>query len=185
MLPAEMAEGNRVRGPVTENGRGHDGKAAAQGVGMVNETNGTGHRWPRWPWLVLTVAGVVITAVAAVVGTMTSSDSDGERPPAAPRVTVTATQFETATVTATVTATPTRALPEFANGLFEIGTDVQAGTYRTAGPDGSNAGGCYWSRLSATGDLIQNGRLNEPGSVSVRPGERIESTGCQPWRLAS
>lgn len=151
---------------------------------MANETSGTGHQWPRWPWLVLTVAGVVVTAVAAIVGTVASSDSESEDEPPAARVTVTATQFETRTLTATVTATPTRALPEFANGLFDIGKDVQPGTYRTEGPDGSNAGGCYWARSTSTGDLIQNGVVNEPGTVSVRPGERIDSTGCLPWKRA-
>jgi hypothetical protein len=187
MVPAEMAEGNPGTrgGLVTQTDDVTTARQQRKERGMAKETNGTGHQWPRWPWLVLTVAGVVVTAVAAIVGTVASSDSEGEEPPAATRVTVTATQFETRTITSTVTATPTRALPEFANGLFEIGTDVQPGTYRTDGPDGTNAGGCYWSRTSSTGDLIQNGVIQAPGTISVRPGERIDSTGCLPWRRAA
>ncbi len=153
---------------------------------MAQETNGTGRRWPLWPWLVLTVAGIVVTAVAAIVGTVAGSEPNEGEPPAATRVTVTATQFETKTVTETVTASPPAGpRSEFTDGLFEVGIDVQPGTYRTEGPDGSNSGGCYWSRSSARGDVIDNGVVNEPGSVTVRPGERIDSAGCLPWKRAS
>jgi hypothetical protein len=153
---------------------------------MVKETGETGQRWPLWPWLVLTVAGVVVTAVAAIVGTVAASDSTEGDPPAATRVTVTATQFETKTITQTVTAKPPSGpLSEFSDGLFEVGKDVQPGTYRTDGPDGSNSGGCYWSRSDARGNVIQNGVVNDGGAVTVRPGERIDSAGCLPWRRAS
>lgn len=152
---------------------------------MENETSDTGHRWPLWPWLVLTVAGVVVTAVAAIVGTVASSSSSDGEPPAATRVTITATQFETKTVTETVTATPPPGpKSQFSDGLFIVGVDVQPGTYRTEGPNGRNAGGCYWSRSDAGGEVIQNGRVNEPGSVTVRKGERIDSAGCLTWRRA-
>jgi hypothetical protein len=152
---------------------------------MEKETSGTG-RWPLWPWLVLTVAGIVVTAVAAIVGTVASSNSPDSEPPAATRVTITATEFETKTVTDTVTATPPPGpKAEFTDGLFLVGVDVQPGTYRTEGPNGTNAGGCYWSRSDARGDLIQNGVVNEQGSVTVRKGERIDSAGCLLWRRAT
>ncbi|MGH3881028.1 MAG: hypothetical protein ACRDSK_28730 [Actinophytocola sp.] len=152
---------------------------------MEKETSGTGHRWPLWPWLVLTVAGIVVTGVAAIVGTVAGSDSSEGETPAATRVTVTATQFETKTITQTVTETPPPGpLPSFSDGLFEVGVDVQPGTYRTEGPSGGNAGGCYWSRSGADGDVIDNGVLNDQGSVNIRKGERIDSAGCLPWRRA-
>jgi hypothetical protein len=151
---------------------------------MAKETNGMGHRWPLWPWLVLTVAGLVVTAVAAIVGTVASrADPEEGAPAAAPRVTVTATQFETRTVTETVTEKPPPGpVSEFADGLFVVGVDVQPGTYRTDGPNGSNSGGCYWSRTGARDDVIANGVLNKPGTVTVQKGERIDSAGCRPWR---
>jgi len=153
---------------------------------MAKETNGPGHRWPLWPWLVLTVAGVVVTGVAAIVGTVASSDSGGDTPPATPRVTITATQFETKTVTETVTATPPSGpLSEFSDGLFRVGTDVQPGTYKTQGPNGKNAGGCYWSRHAPTGAVIQNGVVNSPGTITVQAGESIDSAGCLPWRRSA
>lgn len=152
---------------------------------MAQETNGTGRRWPLWPWLVLTVAGIVVTAVAAIVGTTAGSGAQESEPPAATRVTVTATQFETRTVTQTVTAPPPSGpRSEFSDGLFEVGIDVQPGTYRTEGPDGTNDGGCYWSRSGPRGDVIDNGVVNEPGAVTVRQGERIDSAGCLPWKRA-
>lgn len=153
---------------------------------MAKETDGAGHRWPLWPWLVLTVAGVVVTAVAAIVGTVAGSDSSENTPPATPRITVTATQFETKTITQTVTATPPPGpVAEFSDGLFQVGQDVQPGTYRTQGPNGKNAGGCYWTRTAPSGAVIQNGVVNEPGTISVKSGESIDSAGCLPWRRLS
>lgn len=152
---------------------------------MAKETNGPGHRWPLWPWLVLTVAGVVVTAVAAIVGTVASSNTTEDTPPVTPRVTVTATQFETKTITQTVTATPPSGpRAEFSDGLFRVGQDVQPGTYKTEGPNGGNAGGCYWSRTAASGAVIQNGVVNEAGTITVRAGESIDTAGCLPWRRA-
>jgi hypothetical protein len=153
---------------------------------MVKETGGgIGRRWPLWPWLVLTVAGVVVTGVAAIVGTTAGSTASGDAPPAAVRVTITATQFETKTITSTVTAKPPSGpLAEFGDGLFLIGVDVQPGTYKTDGPDGSNSGGCYWSRTDTRGTVIQNDVINEPGSVTVKKGERMDSAGCLPWLRA-
>ena len=114
---------------------------------MAKETNGSSHRWPLWPWLVLTVAGVVVTAVAAIVGTTAGSDSTDGEPPAATRVTITATQFETKTITQTATPTPPSGPRSgFSDGVFAVGKDVQPGLYRTQGASGSNDGGCYWTR---------------------------------------
>ncbi len=142
------------------------------------------HRWPLWPWLVLTVAGVVITAVAAIVGTAANSDSDAE--PAATRVTVTATQFRTTTVTETVTATPP---PEngpgasLTDGIHTVGIDVRPGKYATPGPSGTNAGGCYWTRTDVGGGVIDNGVYRGPGTITVNTNELVETAGCQPWNL--
>jgi hypothetical protein len=135
-----------------------------------------------WPWLVLTVAGVVVTAVAAIVGTATSSDRTAD-PGTPTRVTVTATQFQTSTVTATVTVAPPPETPAAAllDGLHEVGTEVQAGIYQTTGPSGTNAGGCYWTRTDAAGGIIDNGVLGGPGTITVFAEELVETAGCQPW----
>lgn len=142
-------------------------------------------RWPIWPWLVLAVAGAVVTAVAAIFGTVSSDEPGGTRA-ASGQTTLTVVQVETSTVTATVTvaAPPAGPAVQLANGLHQVGVSVVPGTFRTAGPDGSNGGGCYWSRTSATtGDLLDNGVVSGPGTITLAPDELVEIAGCQPWAL--
>jgi hypothetical protein len=140
------------------------------------------HRWPVWPWLVLTVAGITVTTVAAIVGTSAGTDEAAD--PAAARVTVTATEFETTTVEVTVTVAPPPEVPATAllDGLHTVGVEVQAGIYQTTGPSGTNAGGCYWTRTDDAGGLIDNGVVEGPGTLTVYRDETVETTGCQPWQ---
>ncbi len=142
-------------------------------------------RWPIWPWLVLAVAGAVVTAVAAIFGTVSNEDT-GATPPAANQTTLTVVQVATSTVTETVTVAAPHSGPatRLVNGLHQVGVNVVPGTYRTAGPDGSNGGGCYWTRSSTTtGDLIDNGVLSGTGTITIAQGELVETAGCQPWAL--
>lgn len=140
------------------------------------------HRWPLWPWLVLTVAGVVITAVAAIVGATATGDSEGEA--LGPRVTVTATEYQTSVVTETVTVAPPPGTPTDAllDGLHRVGVEVNPGIYQTTGPSGTNAGGCYWTRTDAGGGIIANGVVTGPGTITINAEELVETTGCQPWQ---
>ena len=139
-------------------------------------------RWPLWPWVVLTVAGVAITAVAAVVGTAVNNERTADAPPT--RVTVTATEFRTSTVSATVTVPAPPADPGKAllDGLHRVGPEVEPGIYQTTGPSGTNAGGCYWTRTDTAGGLIDNGVTTGPGTLTIRPNELVETAGCQPWQ---
>ena len=139
-------------------------------------------RWPLWPWLVLTVAGVVVTVVAAIVGTAASTNETADSSSA--RVTVTETQVETSTVKVTVTVAPPPEVPATAllDGIHAVGTEVQPGIYQTTGPSGTNAGGCYWTRTDATGGLIENGVITGPGTLTINVTESVETTGCQPWQ---
>jgi hypothetical protein len=139
-------------------------------------------RWPLWPWVVLTVAGVAITAVAAVVGTAVNSERAADTP--ATRITVTATEFRTSTVSATVTvpAPPADPAKALLDGLHRVGSEVEPGIYQTTGPSGTNAGGCYWTRTDTAGGLIDNGVTTGPGTLTIRPNELVETAGCQPWQ---
>lgn len=142
-------------------------------------------RWPIWPWLVLAVAGAVVTAVAAVFGTVSGDDPDVTRA-AAGQTTLTVVQVETSTVTATVTvaAPPAGPAVQLVNGLHQVGVNVVPGTFRTAGPDGANGGGCYWTRSSTTtGDVLDNGVVSGPGTITLALDELVEIAGCQPWAL--
>jgi hypothetical protein len=139
-------------------------------------------RWPLWPWLVLTVAGVVVTVVAAVVGTAASTNETADS--ASAGVTVTETQVETSTVKVTVTVAPPPEVPATAllDGIHAVGSEVQPGIYQTTGPSGTNAGGCYWTRTDATGGLIENGVITGPGTLTINVTEFVETAGCQPWQ---
>lgn len=139
-------------------------------------------RWPLWPWVVLTGAGVLITVVAAVVGAATSGDRGGDQLP--PRITVTATQFQTTTVNVTVTVPVPPAQPGKAllDGIHRVGTEVEAGVYQTTGPSGINAGGCYWTRTDNVGGVIANGVVNGPSTLTINQDELVETAGCQPWQ---
>jgi hypothetical protein len=130
--------------------------------------------------VVLTVAGVLITAVAALVGTAARSEKTAEPPTP---VTVTATEYRTTTVNVTVTVEPPPATPATAllDGLHEVGVEVQPGIYQTTGPSGTNAGGCYWTRTTTAGGIIDNGVISGPGTLTVNANELVETAGCQPW----
>ncbi|MBB4910071.1 hypothetical protein [Actinophytocola algeriensis] len=139
-------------------------------------------RWPLWPWLVLTVAGVVVTVVAAIVGAAASTNESADS--SSTRVTVTATQVQTSTVRVTVTVAPPPEIPATAllDGIHVVGIEVQPGIYQTTGPSGTNAGGCYWTRTDGAGGLIENGVITGPGTLTVSIDELVETAGCQPWQ---
>ena len=74
-----------------------------------------------------------------------------------------------------------QAASSFGNGVHIVGTDIEAGLYRTEG--GSN---CYWARLSGLsggfGDLTANGLPDGPANVEIRPSDAgFESSGCATW----
>ncbi|OLF17888.1 hypothetical protein [Actinophytocola xanthii] len=155
-------------------------------------TTTPGRRWPIWPWVVLAVAGIGITAVSAFAGAAATSAGDTTAASAPATVTVTQVQTRPSTVTRTVTATvsatvsaPPASTTQVDDGLFEVGTDLAPGTYRTDGPDGTNRTGCYWSRIGPSGEAVDRGVLRRPGTVTLREGERFDTAGCRPWALVT
>lgn len=75
-------------------------------------------------------------------------------------------------------------------GMYAVGSDIPAGTYRTAGADPSSPiPNCYWERLNSTSGefdaIITNGNETGPKTVTLNAGEWFSSTGCQPWALVS
>jgi hypothetical protein len=70
----------------------------------------------------------------------------------------------------------------FDDGVFIVGTDMRAGTYRSTPQDG-----CYWARLSGfSGELrhtIANDNTDAQAVVRIRSTDKgFESSGCGPWR---
>lgn len=148
----------------------------------------------RKAWLTHGAVGVIALFLGAGISGSGDAQADGH-PGAAPTVTVTKTAEAqaanpepTVTVTATTTVTakppkpkgPATSVP--GDGEYLVGTDMKAGTYRTAGPDEF---GCYWERdKDSSGDfdsIIANDNLQGSGRVTVRKGEVFKTSGCQKW----
>lgn len=70
---------------------------------------------------------------------------------------------------------------QFEDGTYQVGSDVQAGTYK-AEPGGS----CYWARLrdltGGVNSILANGLPSGPTSVTILPSDTaFESNGCGTW----
>lgn len=69
----------------------------------------------------------------------------------------------------------------FSTGTYEVGTEIQPGTYRTSGSDW-----CYWERLSSNDgefdSIITNGNANGPSSLSVKASDAfVRFSGTCSW----
>jgi len=87
----------------------------------------------------------------------------------------------------TVSPAPPQEKFAFDDGTQKVGTDVQPGTYRTKGIDGSNFG-CYWARLSGFGgtldEIVANNGSYDKGSqvVTIAASDKgFETRGCGKW----
>ena len=63
-------------------------------------------------------------------------------------------------------------------GLYEVGSDIKAGTYKTAGERG-----CYYAILDSTNtsDIADNNNLDGPGVLTVAAGQYLQLRGCAEW----
>ena len=69
------------------------------------------------------------------------------------------------------------------DGIFIVGTDIQPGTYASAGPvpDGT----CYWKRMADLhgGDIIDNAFTKQAQLVSIDATDKaFKTSGCQTWQ---
>ena len=68
-------------------------------------------------------------------------------------------------------------------GTYLVGTDIQAGQYRSAGSEG-----CYWARLRSTSgrDIIANGLSDGPQVVTISASDAaFETSRCGTWTKVS
>lgn len=77
---------------------------------------------------------------------------------------------------------PESAKPSFGDGTYQVGTDIQPGTYRTR--EGSP--NCYYERLKDfTGGLnsiLANGNTSAPAIITIKPTDAgFNSQGCGTW----
>ena len=67
------------------------------------------------------------------------------------------------------------------DGTYAVGTDIQPGTYSSAGPVGNGA--CYWKRVSGS-DIVDNALTKKASIVQIAPTDTAFTTNeCQSWQL--
>lgn len=140
-------------------------------------------------------AGIGVGAVVAII-IITSS---GSKAPAPAATTVSApTATATTALPAPAAQAPASPVPpaqdsgparQFGAGTYEVGTDVKAGKYKTAGPGSDDImKSCAWSRKKdASGDLgslIAFNIVQGPGVVTINKGEVLDATGSCTWTFA-
>jgi hypothetical protein len=65
------------------------------------------------------------------------------------------------------------------DGIYRVGADIEPGTYRSPGPSGS---ACYWARLDAQDEILDNSLTRGPSVVIVQPTDAaVETANCQPF----
>ncbi len=127
----------------------------------------------KWPVVVgvLVALAVIIASCSGNRGTVGPQSSAGGAATAAP---------------AAAPAKPAGPATTVGDGTYEVGTDMAAGRYKTAGPGGhGDLDICYWQRSKDdSGDfnkLISNDLFKGPGSVTVKAGEFVKLTGGCKW----
>lgn len=102
--------------------------------------------------------------------------------------TVTATETVTPTITQTVTYTPPPPpgpAITMIDGIFLVGTDIAAGSYKTGGPPESGDGMCAWTLLPSKGaslaDATGGNTLFGPGYLEVADGQIVQTVGRCTW----
>ncbi|WNZ10998.1 hypothetical protein [Streptomyces sp. 11x1] len=71
-------------------------------------------------------------------------------------------------------------------GTFIVGEDIEAGVYRSDGPQGGDVTYCSWTRLNdathEAGDTIAANGGSGPDTVTIKESDKAFSTsGCRPW----
>ncbi len=86
------------------------------------------------------------------------------------------------TATHAPTATPTPTFAHFGDGTFQVGKDIQPGTYRTR----NGSSGCYFARLKgfsgSVDDIIANDNTDAPAVVTIAATDKgFQSQNCGTW----
>jgi hypothetical protein len=145
----------------------------------------------RWPWA---VGGATLGLLVggALGATVLAAALVAPAPPVERTITIAAPAPPPQVVTVTVPApTPgpaaaTGPLTTFGDGVWEVGVDIAAGKYKTAGTDSY---GCYYARLQhndgSISDIISNGFGQGPVTVTVKDSDGyFETSGCVDWTRA-
>ncbi|GHH10958.1 hypothetical protein GCM10017790_20700 [Amycolatopsis oliviviridis] len=135
----------------------------------------------------LAVALTLGAGVGVVAATHPRAPGAGAAPAVPATVTVTAEAAPAPTVTIpappvtsgrAAAATPA---DRFADGTYLVGTDVEAGSYRSPGPAPGGNGHCYWARLRAVGasKIVADQLTTGAARFTARKGEYVQVAGCE------
>lgn len=71
----------------------------------------------------------------------------------------------------------------FTDGAYQVGSELEPGTYRTEGSAVDLFPSCHWKRFRAGGQgLVASGSSTGPTAITIDPTDgAFESRGCQPW----
>jgi hypothetical protein len=139
--------------------------------------------FPTWGKIVSIVGALLVIcmvlAICSAIGSAIGNTGGSHATTISNRATKTP-KGPTATHAPAPTATPSFA--HFGDGQFQVGKDIQAGTYRTR--EGSS--GCYWERLKgfsgAFDDIIANGNTDGPAVVTISSSDAgFTSQDCGTW----
>jgi hypothetical protein len=129
---------------------------------------------PLKTWIPL---GVGVLSLALLADSCSSNGSTVASGP-----TATSSASAATTKQATATSAPKPKFATFHDGTHRVGTDIQAGTYRTR----SGSSGCYFARLKGFGgaveDILANDNTDAPAVVTILPTDQgFESNNCATW----
>jgi len=140
------------------------------------------------------LAGVITSGVAAavcllglVITAVGAATAPSSQPPRNISVPATAPQQRAPTTAAVpAAAAPVGAATSVRDGTYEVGKDISAGRYKTAGPPTkATIRNCRWqSAKDDSGELrsiISSGDTQGPGSVTVKAGEFFQTSGGCTW----
>ena len=154
-------------------------------------------RVPVWAWVVMGVLALAVIGVSvgttstktkAVPGPVTTQTATATitATPPAPTATMIRTQQVRVPVpgpTKTVTKLVPQTYTTLSDGTYVVGTDIQPGIYKTAGPGSSGVlNSCYWAVLNSlnTQDIADNGNISGPTTIQV-DGKALELSGGCTW----
>ncbi|MFC3449015.1 hypothetical protein [Amycolatopsis speibonae] len=135
----------------------------------------------------LAVALTLGAGVGVVAATYPRALGANAVPPVPATVTVTAEAAPAPTVT--VPAPPVTSgraavvtpADRFADGTYLVGTEVEAGSYRSPGPVSGGNGHCYWARLRTDGvsKIVADQLTTGAARFTTRKGEYVQVAGCE------
>ena len=129
---------------------------------------------------------VAFIAIIVIIETASSSGSKNASSPSASSATTASGNSSPASTTPPTTAAPattTSSGPKtsFADGTWQVGKQIAAGTYETSG-----GSGCYWQRVSdmsgSFGSILANDTISGHDVVTILPTDvGFQTQGCGTW----